>query len=230
MAFKLCCSCKSYTVGFWGDYEQIYWVVNFPSKWTKLFSRNASNLTACNVLVIGWYKFDPPYVAVPSSSGDYAAVASWITGGGTLLVLNEYYGSPTVFPVTPINTINTSLTGIGTQARAVATSGPAPTSATTPIGTYPVGGTGDVMAGVDKLWVAGPGFMSLGTSTLEFEARKTVSDPYVSIVSVESFGAGFVVFVSDFSMVNNASAASAITSSGNKIRVFLENLGKISTN
>jgi hypothetical protein len=232
MAFKLCCSCNNQpkTVGLWDTYDQNVWTVNFPVNWTILSNRTKDNLTDCNVLVIGRYKFSTPYTSQPTTSAQYTAIASWITGGGVLFVIHDYYGSPTTVPSSVVTSLNTALAGIGTQARAVATSGAAPTNSTSPIGTKPVSGTGAVMTDVTALYVAGPGFMSLGSSTLEFEARKTSSDPYVEIVSVEAFGAGFVVFLSDFSMLNTADSLTQITTMGNKVRLFLRNIGNISTN
>lgn len=226
----MCCPCGVHTVGFWGTYNQAEWQVDFPATWTKLTTRDSSNLSACNVLVIGRYSFSSPYSAQPTTGGEHSAVASWVTGGGVLFVLHEYYGSPSAIPSTPVTALNTSLAGIGTQARGVLTAGPAPNATDTPMSvTADVTVVDPVLKCVKKLTISAPGYMSLGTSTLLFQARKSTSTAYADILSIESFGAGFVVFCSDFSMVNNFDATSR-ASTGNKIAQFLCNLGEISTN
>lgn len=226
------CRCKKCTVGFWGTCDQSTWAtgIDFPATYTKLLTRDRTNISTCNVLVVGRYSFSSPYLAVPSSGADYTAVASWITGGGVLFVMHEYYGSPSIVPSSVVATLNTFLSGISTQARAVATSGINPNSTDFPVGTYSVTVSDPVLVGVDKLWVSAPGWMSRGSSTLLLEARKPPSFPYAEVLTIEAYGAGFVVFCNDLSIINNSSAATAITSSGNKINVFLQNLCKISTN
>ena len=225
-----CCNhCGVHTVGFWGAYDQTVWAVDFPSTWTKLKSRTSAKLSDCNVLVIGRYQFSTPYSAQPTTSGDHSAVASWITGGGVLFVIHEFYGTPGLVPVTPVDALNASLAGIGTQARAVTTVGPAPNATDAPNNTTATTVSHPLLNKVTKLSVSAPGHMSLGTSTLLFETRKSPSTAYVPILSIEAFGAGFVVFLSDYNVVNNFDAA-ANAISGNKVEQLLCNLGEISTN
>jgi hypothetical protein len=227
-----CCGEKACTVGFWGACDQSTWAtgIDFPSSWTKLFSRTKDNLADCNVLVVGRYSFSSPYTAQPSTAADYTAVSSWITGGGVLLVFHEYYGFPSIVPSTPVTALNTFLTGISAQAMAGVTASPEPNSTDTPIGTYSTSVSHPLLSGVDKLYVAAPGRMTLGTSTLLFEARKSPFLPYASVLSIESYGYGSIVFCADHSMVNNSAAATAITSAGNKINKLLANLCAISAN
>lgn len=227
-----CCHCGGCTVGFWGLCDQSTWAlgIDFPVTWTKLFSRTKDNIAACNVLVVGRYKFTSPFTDEPATTADRDAVADWITAGGVLFVLHEYYGSPSGVPVTPINSLNDFLSYIGAESRPVATPGIAPNNIDFPIGTFSTTGSHDLLTGVDKLWVSAPGHMTVGAATLLFEARKTPSTPYVSILSIESYGTGSIVFCSDASMINNAAAVAAIAADGNKILTLLENLCAISNN
>ena len=226
-----CCHCGC-TVGFWGDCDQSVWAggIDFPASWTKLTGRTKDNLTDCNVLVVGRYAFGSPYTDQPSTADEYTAVSSWITGGGVLFVLHDYYGVPSTVPSSVVTDLNTFLAGISTEARAVATSGPNPNATDFPVGTYDTSVSDPLLTGVDKLHVAAPGWMDLGTATLMMEARKSPSDAYAEILSKEAYGDGFVVFCNDFSMVNNSAAATAITTDGNKINRLLSNLCSISTN
>jgi len=213
-------------VGFWGSYTQVNWAsgIDFPATWTKLLSRNKDNLSKCDVLVCGRYSFATPYAAHPTTSAEFTAVSNWINGGGVLFVLHDYYGAPSSIPSTPVTELNTFLAGISAQVRAVVTASPEPNTTDFPVGTFNTSVSHPLLDGVNKLWTSAPGRMSLGTATLLFEARRPPSFPYAKILSVESYGAGSIVFCADDSMVNNSAAASAISGSGNKINVFLENL------
>ena len=183
------------------------------------------------MLVIGRYNFGTGSSAAsqPSTGGDQSAVASWVSGGGVLFVVHEYYGSPGAQTIASTNDLNTSLAGIGAQVRAGTPSGPAPNGTDAPIGTYAVSSAHPLLSGVDKLSIAAPGFTTIGTATMLWEARKSPSTAYATIITIESMGSGFIVFLSDFSMVNNFNAASRLAT-GNKVERFLCNLGEISTN
>jgi len=234
MEFGIGCCCKTcgvHTVGFWGLYNQSVWAVDFPTTWTKLTSRTAANISSCNVLVIGHYNYNTASGASsqPSTARDQSAVASWVSGGGVLFVVHEYYGFPSLATNAAVNDLNTSLDGIGTQVRAGTTVSPAPNVTDTPIGTFAVSSAEPVLAGVDKLSIAAPGHTNLRTATLILEVRKSPAKGYATILTIESMGSGFVVFLSDFSVLNNFNAASR-AATGNKIERFLCNLGEISTN
>jgi len=232
MEFGFACCCGGCTVGFWGACDQSTWAtgIDFPASWTKLMLRDKDNLADCNVLVVGRYSFSTPYSAQPSTSADYTAVSDWITDGGVLFVIHDYYGSPSIIPSAPGTALNTFLAGISSEARAVVTSGINPNSTDFPVGTFNTSVSHPLLSGVDKLWISAPGYMDLGGATLLFEERKPPSFPYVKVLSVESYGYGSIVFCADSSMVNNSSAAAAITSSGNKINKLLANLCAISAN
>jgi len=113
-----CCHCGGCTVGFWGLCDQSTWTsgIDFPATWTKLFSRDETNLADCNVLVVGRYSFSSPYSDEPTTSAEFTAVANWISGGGVLFVLHDYYGSPSLIPVTPVTNLNTFLAGMGSSS------------------------------------------------------------------------------------------------------------------
>ena len=222
-----CCGCIA-TVGFWGTYDQSYWDthIDFPDTWTKLYSRSTSNLTDCEILVVGRYQIAPPYTAQPTTTAERDAVADWVTAGGVLIVMHDYYGSPSIRPSSVVTDLNAFLSYIGTDARAVATAGPAPNLTNTPLNqVVTTSVTHDLLTGVDKLWLSAPGHMSytVPPSTLIFEARKTILLPYVPVLTIEDYGSGKIVFWSDFSMVNNPDAYTAIAARGNKINVLLAN-------
>jgi hypothetical protein len=233
MLMQLSCGCcGGCTVGFWGTCDQITWAagIQFPTSWTILGARDKDNLTDCNILVVGRYSFAAPYTDEPLATADRTAVADWITAGGVLFVIHDYYGSPSIIPVTPVDSLNAFLAAIGSQARAVTTtSGGAPNNTDFPVGTHTTSVSHPLLAGVDKLFVSAPGFMSLGSATLLFEARR-LPGGYASILSVESYGQGSIVFCADASMINNSTAASHITTHGNKINKLLENLCALSAN
>lgn len=221
-----CCGCPVCisTVGFWGAYHQSQWKsgTDFPATWTKLTARDSTNLTNCNVLVIGQSNFGN--TVCPTTSGDCAAVASWITGGGVLFVLHEYWGPPALWGDSASITLNSSLSLIGTQVRAGLTSGPTSTGPHTVTATN----SHPLFCDVDKLSIAGPGYIS-SVSTSEPPLETLFSYSGAAIITIESFGSGFVVYCSDASMVNAFTAAQNVTS-GNKINQFLHNLGCIATN
>lgn len=232
MLMQLSCGCcGGCTVGFWGLCNQLGWApgIQFPTSWTILGARDKDNLTDCNILVVGRYSIADPYTDEPLATADRTAVADWITAGGVLFVIHEYYDSPSTVPVTPVNSLNAFLAAIGSQARAVTTAGISPNGTNWPVGTYSTSVSHPLLAGVDKLWVSAPGFMSLGSATLLFEARRSPGG-YASILSVETYGDGSIVFCADFSMINNTAAASQITTHGNKINTLLANLCALSAN
>lgn len=227
-----CGCCGGCTVGFWSGYSQTEWAsgIDFPTSWTKLGGRNKDNLADCNILVVGRYSSSSPYAAHPTTSAEFTAVSDWLTGGGVLFAIHDYYGDPSSIPSTPVSALNDFLNAISAQARAVVTPGPEPNATDFPVGTFTTSVSHALLTGVDKLWTSAPGRMSLGTATLLFRARRPPSFPYANILSVESYGSGSIVFCADFSMVNNVSASSAITTSGNKINTLLVNLCSLAAN
>lgn len=226
MEWGIGCCCKRCTVGFWGLCDQSVWDpgIDFPASWTRLMSRTKDNLADCDILVIGRYSFSSPYTDQPDTNIKRDAVASWITAGGVLFVIHEFYGSPSIVPSSVAFALNDCLDRIGSASRAGIVTGIAPNGTDWPQGTFATSVSHPLLTGVDKLWISAPGHMTLGSATLVFEARKPPSFPYVTILSVEAFGAGHIVFCSDFSMLNNPNAFLAIAANGNKINKMLENL------
>lgn len=212
-----CGCCGGVNIGYWSGLNRANYTVSWPSEATIIDGITDSNLNSSNlsIVVMG--------TAPPTSFGYTSKVPSattesttFLDNGGTILMMTDYKqpvmptGCSNFLTATNVAAVNNVLTGVGSSMAWQNTDDPSPSCLLFDSGAF-APNAHSLMSGVSNIYIAAPGYLTLGSGTALLTATNDV-------IAVENVSNGRVILFVDSTAPISPSAPTY------DLDVFLQNI------